>query len=134
MLSQSLVDRISRDHVPPQQLYADEVRKAHALNLLTIPVHKKCNESYKLDEEYFFNTLAPFGRGSYSGDAFLGEVFRKQTIGQKKYLVQKVLEEFEHSPSGITLPQGLVVKRFEKDRVHRVAWKIVRGLYFHNFG
>jgi hypothetical protein len=32
------------------------------------------------------------------------------------------------------LPRGKVVKRFQGDRIHRVAWKIVRGLAFHHLG
>lgn len=129
-----LVDDISRDHVPPQQLYADEIRKTNKLDLLTIPAHKTCNLSYQLDEDYFFNTLAPLGKGSYSGNSFLSEVFQKYASNKKKYLVQKVLEEFDRTPSGILLANGQVAKRFEGQRVHRVAWKIVRGLYFHRFG
>ncbi len=44
-----------------------------------------------------------------------------------------MLNEFQHAPSGIILPPGLVAKRLEGDRVRRVAWKIIRGLYFHEF-
>ena len=129
-----LSEPINRDHVPPRQLYADDVRIAHSPNLLTIPVHRACNRSYQHDEDYFVNTLAPFARGSYSGNALLKEVFRKFEAGEKKGLVHKVLEEFERKPNGLILPPGLVAKRFEGDRLHRVAWKIIRGLYFHRFG
>jgi hypothetical protein len=133
LCGQALAEPINRDHVPPQQLYADDVRKAHSPNLLTIPVHAACNKAYQYDEDYFVNTLAPFARGSYSGQAFLKEVFRKFAADEKKGLVYKVYEEFERQPSGLILPPGLVVKRFNGERVHRVAWKIIRGLYFHQF-
>ena len=129
----ALVAPTSVDHVPPRQLYAKEVRKAHSPNLLTIKAHKDCNTSYQHDEDYFVNTLAPFGKDSYAGDALLREVFAKFKAGKKQPLVGRVLREFEHAPSGILLPPGLVAKRIDGDRVHRVAWKIVRGLYFHQF-
>jgi hypothetical protein len=129
-----LAPPINSDHVPPRQLYAKEVRKAHALNLLTISVHEECNLSYQHDEDYFVNTLAPFAVGSYAGTALLQEVFSKYKLGEKRPLVHKVLKEFQHTPGGINLPPGLVAKRIEGERVHRVAWKIVRGLYFHEFG
>lgn len=128
-----LLPPISNDHVPPKQLYADDVRKTHSPNLRTIPVHAACNQAYQHDEDYFVNTMAPFARGSYAGNALLKEVFAKYNAGEKRGLVHKVLKEFEHKPSGIVLPSSLIAKRLEGDRVHRVAWKIIRGLYFHHF-
>ena len=49
-------------------------------------------------------------------------------------LLRKVLNEFERQPSGLILPPNIVLKRFEGDRIARVIWKIVRGLYFYHFG
>ena len=123
----------SNDHVPPKQLYTAEIRKAHSPNLLTIPVHMACNRAYQHDEDYFVNTLAPFAAGSYAGNSFLQDVGLKYTEGEKQGLVGKVLREFEHQPSGIALPDHLVAKRFDGTRLHRVAWKIIRGLYFHQY-
>lgn len=129
-----LIAPTNADHVPLKQLFAKAIRKAHSPNLLTIPVHKACNRSYQHDEDYFVNTLAPFGKDSYAGSALLREVFAKYAAGEKRPLVNKVLREFEHEPSGVILPRGLIAKRIEGERVHRIAWKIVRGLYFHEFG
>ncbi|MBI1989608.1 MAG: hypothetical protein HYS65_07720 [Betaproteobacteria bacterium] len=61
------------------------------------------------------------------------EVFAKYEAGNKRGLVHKVLQEFERKPSGIVLPPNLIAKRLEGERVHRVVWKIIRGLYFHHF-
>lgn len=132
LCGKALSSPTSRDHVPPRQLFSDEIRRAHNLNLLTIPVHAVCNRAYQVDEDYFANTLAPFARGSVAGDAFLEEVFGKYAQGKKVGLVHKVIAEFDDRPSGLVLPDGLVVKRFEGERLARVAWKIVRGLYFHH--
>lgn len=128
-----LAPPLSQDHVPPRQFYADAIRKQHNPNLRTITVNTACNLAYQLDEDYFTNTVAPFARGSYSGNALLHEIFRKYHSGEKRGLVHKVHQEFEHRPSGLILPQGLVAKRIEGKRVRRVAWKIIRGLYFHHF-
>lgn len=133
LCGQSLTAPTSNDHVPPRQLYTAEIRKAHRPNLLTIPVHKDCNRAYQYDEDYFANTLAPFAVGSYTGNSFIRDVGAKYAEGQKQGLVFKVLKEFEHQPSGIALPEHLVAKRFDKKRLHRVAWKIIRGLYFHQY-
>jgi hypothetical protein len=129
-----LVAPTSVDHVPPKQLYPKEIRKKHSPNLRTIEVHADCNKSFQHDEDYFVNTLAPFAHGSYVGSALLREVSAKYAAGEKQRLVGKVLNEFQRTPGGILLPPGFVAKRFEGERLHRVAWKIVRGLYFHEFG
>lgn len=129
-----LAPPLSQDHVPPKQFYPDAVRKKHNPNLRTITVHKECNLAYQFDEDYFVNTIAPFARGSYSGNALLHEIFQKYHAGKKRGLVSKVYQEFERRPSGLVLPHGLVAKRIEGGRVHRVAWKVIRGLYFHHFG
>lgn len=50
----------SVDHVPPKQLFAPSVRKAHDLQLFTIPTHTACNTAYQRDEDYFVHTLMPF--------------------------------------------------------------------------
>lgn len=128
-----LIEPINRDHVPPRQLYTEDIRIKHRPNMLTIPVHEACNKSYQFDEDYFVNTLTPFAKGSYSGDSLFKDVFKKYGNGLKCSLVHKTLNEFERNPSGLILPPNLIAKRFEGQRVHRVAWKIVRGLYFHHF-
>ena len=133
LCGEPLHEAINRDHVPPQQFYADEILKLHSPNLLTIPVHKGCNSSYHFDEDYFVNTLMPFAVGSYSGNAFYSEVLTKFKRGKNKKLISRVLREFEQRPAGLILPPGKIVKRFDSERVHRVTLKIVRGLYFHHF-
>lgn len=130
----SLIEPIDWDHVPPRQLFANAIRKTHSPNLLTIPVHAACNKSYQHDEDYFANTLAPFGLGSYSGKAVLDDALRRYREGRNVGLQRKVLEEFERRPTGLILPGGKVIKRFESDRMHRVILKMVAGLHFHHNG
>jgi len=47
---------------------------------------------------------------------------------------EMVLKEFDERPSGLILPFGKVAKRFDGERVWRVVWKIVRGLFFKEIG
>jgi hypothetical protein len=129
-----LVEPIDWDHVPLKQLYAPEVRKAYNPKLLTIPVHAACNKAFQKDEDYFVHALMPFARGSYAGNAIYQKTLHTFRQGRNPGLVRKVLREFEPRPSGLVLPCNKVVKRFNGARISRVAWKIVRGLYFdhHN--
>ncbi|MGD0917050.1 MAG: hypothetical protein ABSB22_11390 [Thermodesulfobacteriota bacterium] len=45
-----------------------------------------------------------------------------------------VLKEFDKRPSGLILPFGKVAKRFDGQRVWRVVWKIMRGLFLKEIG
>ena len=123
---------IDWDHVPPKQLYAPEIRKAHHPQLLTIPVHAACNKGFQKDEDYFVHALMPYARGSYAGKAFYEKTLDKFRAGGNPGLVRKVLREFDPRPSGLVLPGNQVVQRIDGARISRVAWKIVRGLYFHH--
>jgi len=124
----------NKDHVPMRQLWTPELRAIYKpLVLLTIPVHKACNSAFQMDEDYFLATLMPFFAGSIAGDSH----FRKHRadVHEQKNVPLKhmVLKEFDTTPSGLILPVGKVAKRFDGVRLSRVAWKIVRGLYFHHF-
>ena len=135
LCGKSLCGDLDHDHVPPKQLYAATVRQANnPSDLLTIQVHRNCNRSFQKDEDYFVHTLMPFARGSYAGDAIYAEILGKYRRGRNVPLVRKVLREFEPRPSGLVLPGNMVLKRQDGPRISRVAWKIVRGLYFKHHG
>ena len=126
----------SKDHCPPLSLFSRKTRQQHNLSqLVTIPVHENCNACYKLDEEYFKATMVPFARGSEAGNSIFKEFMaNSQKETRKLTLAKKILREFEPRPSGLHLSRGLVVKRQDGARIKRVAWKIVRGLYFYHHG
>jgi hypothetical protein len=118
-----------------QQFYAPELRTQHNLSrLLTLPAHGACNRSYANDEEYFTWSLAAIAGGSIAADALVRYQSAKFSAGKSQGLGRTVLREFESNPSGLHLPHGVVVKRVQGERLVRVAWKIVRGLYFHECG
>ena len=124
-------DKATADHVPPQQIYAPEVRKEHNLDsLATLPTHKECNESYRLDEDYFVWTLAPIASKTRVADAVVRHHAKKFRSGRSVALGRKILEQFTEQPGGLYLPGNLVAMRVEGDRIKRIAWKIVRGLFW----
>jgi hypothetical protein len=130
-----LTQPIDSEHVPPQQLFAPKIRKKYKpLQLLTIRAHRQCNQSYQLDEDYFVYSLMPFARGSCAGDEIYKYILEKFRRDKNVKLVHKVLKEFELRPTWIVLPPNKIIKRYEGERIRRVAWKIVRGLYFHHHG
>ncbi len=133
LCGQPLAAPTSVDHVPPKQLYAKELRKKHSPNLRTIEVHAECNKSFQHDEDYFVNTLAPFARGSYAGTALLQGVREVRGRREAEASRQGFGRVSGHTRRHLA-SAGSGGKRFEGDRLHRVAWKIVRGLYFQEFG
>ena len=121
----------SADHLPPKQFYAASLRSALNLNkLITLPAHGACNKSFESDEEYFTWSLVPLAMGSPAADALVRDNATKFRSGRSEGLGIATLKEFESRPSGLHLPPGLVVKRVQGARIARVAWKLVRGLYF----
>lgn len=121
------------DHVPALTFYPPSLRTEFNFDkLLTVPAHQSCNKSHERDEEYFKWALARIASGSVSGDARIRDNIRRVARGESVGLARKTLQEFEERPSGLYLPSHLVLKRVDGQRILRVAWKIVRGLYFND--
>jgi hypothetical protein len=119
------------DHVPPKQIFAPEVRQSHNLSQLkTLPTHKQCNESFQSDEEYFVWALAPIALGSRSGNALAAYHAKKFRSGKSAGLGKKILKQLSDQPGTLYLPKNRVTVRVEGARINRVAWKIIRGLYW----
>jgi len=136
LCGQPLAEPINRDHVPADQIFAKALRRENKLRLTTVPVHRDCNSAYKLDEEYFVQTLVPFARGSVAGNAIFAKTIEEFHAGNRKTvsLVHRVLNAFEERPGGVYLPNGKIALRIEGDRFWRIVWKIVRGLHFVETG
>src|SRR3972149_9929406 len=114
---------IDNDHVPPRQFYSKEIRGANNPNLLILRTHRACNSSYQSDEEYFIHTFAPLVMDTFAGNSISRELFEQYRKGRNIPLSRKVLSEFQKYPSGLYLPNGKVIKRFDPSRVWRVVWK-----------
>jgi hypothetical protein len=121
------------DHPVMQQIFAPEIRQRYNVSkLITFDVHEACNTAYRSDEDYFVKSLMPFARGSEAGNAIYTKALADFRTGKQVPLTRMVLREFEPNPSGLILPGGKVLKRFDGERLARVAWKMVRGLHFYH--
>ena len=134
LCGKKLEGKIDRDHVPPRQFYATNIRKKHNPNLFTLPVHASCNKAFQKDEDYFIHSIAPIAQSSYSGSEIWKDIKHQFERPEGLMIGNMISKEFDSRPSGLYLPNGKVIKRFDADRVWRVVWKIVRGLFFkeHN--
>ncbi|PIU29438.1 MAG: hypothetical protein COT09_00825 [Candidatus Hydromicrobium americanum] len=130
LCGKELVGKIDKDHVPPKQFYANDLRRLHNPNLFTLPTHKPCNQTYQGDEDYFVNSIAPLAMDSYSGRYKWKDIIRFSGRPKSKKLVKMIHDEFQPNLSKLLLPPGKIIKKFDGDRVTRIIWKITRGLFF----
>ena len=117
------------DHIPPKQLLAKSLRTSKT-RLIQVRTHEKCNNSYKLDEQYFTHALLPFGRGSIAGDALRLKALAEYQAGEQTRIVERVLSQAKAAVNGILLPRGKIWLDYELDRIERVVGKIIKGLHF----
>ena len=122
--------------MPPRGFYPSSIRSSlGSKNLLTLPTHMDCNNSFKNDEEYFCATLVLMVMDSGMGNKlFLDFVASLKSHKPGQRLLSRVLGEFNLRPDVIQPAPGFIGKHYDRDRVHRILWKIVRGLYFEENG
>jgi hypothetical protein len=130
-----LDESLTREHVPPKQFYPKLMRAG--LNLWAdIPAHKKCNNAYQEDEDYFCHTLYPLVQNANKklGDIMLAELRRRSAKPQSRALIRHLLDTSSNtSPEGMQLPPGMVRLYGDKYRLQRVAIKIAQGVFFHRY-
>ena len=115
----------NRDHVPPERVFGKQVRREHAVDLKWLYAHSACNTGYKDDEEYFVVALAGHHRQTSTGRAVWDDIARGAAAGHGVGLLKTIVGQFgkvQHADGSRTFALDL-------GRAHRVAWKIVRGLY-----
>lgn len=122
------------DHYPPKQFFPARVIAGNPNpQFKTHRVHSACNFAYKADEDYFVQTFMPFVRGTDAGNALYDQALATYRSGHNTGLVRRVLGQIERNPSGLVLPAGKSVMRFDRPRTDRVLWKVVRGLFFEHY-
>lgn len=123
----------SLDHIPPKQLFAKSLRSSKT-RFYQVRTHESCNNSFKLDEQYFTHALVPFGRGSVAGDAVRHKMLEEYHTGKQTRLVEKILHSAKSEINGLLLPPGKIWLDYELDRVERVVGKIIKGLHLLDTG
>jgi hypothetical protein len=115
----------TRDHVPPQSFFPEALRKQKSFSKLDVVYdHRDCNRVYMLDEQYFFQSLAPLARRTEAGPAIWKSVDKLILTPAEWNLRLCIGREFYVDAA------GQVRKTFEHDGIYRVAKKIIRGLHF----
>ncbi|MBL7154061.1 MAG: hypothetical protein ISS79_10105 [Phycisphaerae bacterium] len=121
----------SSDHVPPKAFYPKDIRGG--LNLQTAPSHKKCNEAYRQDEEYFQHCLFPEVLNQQPAITvhLKNDFLRRAQKPQTPAMIRNILKgTSDITAGGVHLPPGKYVITVDEYRIERVALKIVRGLFY----
>ena len=120
-------DSIDKEHVPMKQIYAKSLRRTYNLsNLLTLPTHRLCNQSYQQDEDYFVASLH-LSAYSNSGRAVQRDIISRMRHGKWPGFTRQVRSQV----SRIVLPDGTGLIHMNASRIARITWKMIRGLFFY---
>lgn len=123
---------ITKDHVPPQCLFA----KPRPSNLITVPSCKECHEQWSKDDEWFRTRLALRASASESEDVkaitpkILRSLERPEASGMNKSFFDDLLPVEMRTKSGLYVGQSGAYQ-VDIERLIRIAERIVRGLIWH---
>lgn len=130
-----VVGELTSDHIPPKNLFS----KPRPSNLITVPCCEPCNKGIELDDEYFrlvvilrqdigdhpeFKRLWPTVYKSLE---------RRKNHGFTNSLLQGMANVDVTSPGGLYLGR-LPTYHVDLIRLDRVAARIAKGLFYHEFG
>ena len=128
-----LRDEESAEHVPPRQFFPASMRTGLRQPLWKVPSHRRCNESYKSDEEYFFHCFYSLVgvQNPPMGQTILNELRRRARKPQTRGLIRRVLKETTHTtPSGLLLPPGWLRVNYNAVRIENVVVKVAKCLFY----
>jgi hypothetical protein len=125
---------LTREHFVPRCLW--EGKRPN--QTLTVPVHKKCNEDYAKDDEFFRTALVCMNGTEKHTEAqkvLQGSITRVMKTRSRLFMdhVQKLEYAEIESPAGLYLGKALTFKLNVK-RFFRIIRKIVLGLYYCKIG
>ena len=127
----------SVEHVPPKLFYPKRLRPTIKEPFWTVPSHRKCNEEYRLDEEYFYYFLMPLviNENSEMGKVLLDDLRKRRRNPQTASMMNWLLSEMKpETSSGIILPPSLRTFDLNIIRIQHVALKISQCIYFKEHG
>lgn len=125
--------KTTRDHIPPKSLFAKPLPN----NLITVPCCRKCNNSVSKDDEYFRSTIvlrrdaAEHPEAKKVAERVWRSLQRPEAKGLNRLILNDVREFYRLNERGVYEPAASFYVRFQ--RVERVAARIVRGLFWHEY-
>ena len=124
----------SKDHVPPRNIFLKEDRD-EGIDLITVPAHTLCNQSFQKDDEHFrlFLSIPSYWESAKArklwDDKISKRFHRPEGRGFKRYITKNMYPVELTTPSGIYLGKTQGIK-FDSDRVTAEVERIARGIFY----
>jgi hypothetical protein len=123
------------DHVPSRKFFP----QPRPSDLVTVPACNTCNNKTSADEEHFLHVMmshvaseGPIVEALRSQRFSLPKTERRLRVARE--MLSKVRMIPVHTPGGIYLGHAPALEGIDFGRLERVFEKIVRGLYFAEYG
>lgn len=126
----------TQEHIPPKQFFKGHPDKP----LITVLSCKSCNASFQKDEDFFrqFYASMLMERSSEAKKLMDGEIsrsiLRKPALGSQMFSQMKLVDAYTKSGIYKGKMTMYTVSDSDKSRINRVVIKVIKGLFFHEFG
>jgi hypothetical protein len=127
--------KLTKDHIPPKNLFPTP----RPSDLMTVPACERCNKSFELDDDYFrIAVLVPADpeRHPIAARLWAEKVVRgtlKHSPALKSTIIRSLARLDVTTPAGIYLGTAPTI-RLERERLDRVARRIVTALHWRHYG
>jgi len=125
---------VTSDHIPTRKLFP----QPRPADLITVPACQPCNNATSTDEEYFINALLSHHRVmNAASDSVRAERFRVPAKARRVRAARRIIGAARlvdvRTPAGLHAGKAIAFK-VETKTLEAVLTRIVRGLYFHEWG
>lgn len=126
----------TREHIPPKQFFKGTPDKP----LITVPSCNTCNAGFQKDEDFFrqFYASMLMERSSEAKKLMEGEVsrsiLRTPALGHQMFSQMKLVDAYTKAGLYKGKMTMYTVSGSDKMRINRVVTKVIKGLFFHEFG
>lgn len=126
----------TREHIPPKQFFKGSTDKS----LITVPSCNVCNAGFQKDEDFFrqFYASMLMARSPEAKKLMEGEVsrsiIRMPALGHQMFSQMKLVDAYTKSSLYKGKMTMYTVSDSDKTRINRVVTKVIKGLFFHEFG
>ncbi len=126
----------TKEHIPAKQFFKGVPDKS----LITVPSCTACNRSFQKDEDFFrqFYVSMLMERSPEAKKLMEGEVsrsiLRTPALGRQMFSQMKLVDAYTRSGLYKGKMTMYTVSDSDKVRINRVITKVIKGLFFHEFG
>jgi len=135
LCGKEITDDSDFDVLPNKDMYGETLSEESAQDIfIHLPVHGKCLNKYKTDENIFVSLLLSMSEKlDYKCDYWYepNDTTRKKHEKQRPFF--GTIDEKTDITKDIPIPEGQLLVVYDREKMGEIIWKICRGVYFHEF-